>query len=277
MSKSNDLTIYYFGGSGGFFALYTLLLTKQYQCLFKDGSTDVFTTKDTHWNIKDVANWKDSEIWPDNAKTLMATFGSNKLYFICNPDPLFLSQPGSFIRTYEQLPGKKLLLYTDLETQWYLAKTKRAYWFQAGKELDGSGPQWKNREFMQEQLRFRYGNARQAGWPDCNTFEEFYQLPQHIQDVCINQHHFWEVLDYEKFDNSDYFPEGVEYKGDVIYKRAAEFMQGMDHIVKLQDIIKTKGKALFDPLGIQPTADAVKFMLQYLSLHTPEQRKHLTK
>jgi hypothetical protein len=277
MSKTNDVTIFYFGASGGFFALYMLLLSKQYQCVFNNGSTNAFDIKDSQWNITDVAKWKDSEIWPNNVETLHANFSVNKVYFVCNPDPLFLTGPGPAPNGYTRLPGKKLLLYTDLETQWYLAKTKRAYWFQDGRELNGSGPIWKNPEFMQKQLQYRYSNARLPGWPDCNTFEEFYRLPQEIQNECREHHHLWEVLDYEKFDNNDYFPTGVEYQGNMIYKRAAEFMDGMDVVVKLQDIIRTKGRALYDPLGLAPSADAIKFIIQYLSLHTPEQRKYLTK
>lgn len=277
MPKSNDVTIFYFGASGGFFALYMLLLTKQYQCCFKNGDTDVFKVKESQWNVNDVSKWKYTEIWPDNVKTLTSTFTANKVFFVCNPDPIFLSQPGEFIRTYEDFPGKKILLYTDLQTQWHLAKTKRAYWFQPGRELDGSGPQWKTDEFMQEQFRYRYDNAKLPSWPECPTVEQFYSLPKDIQDKCIIDNHFWELLDYKKFDDPAYCPIGVEHNGETIYKRAADFMTGMDVIVKLQDIINTKGRALLDPLGVQSTPDTVKFVIQYLSLHTPDQRMHLTK
>jgi hypothetical protein len=275
MKKHPDITIFYFGASGGFFLLYMLLLTKQYRCVFKDGSVDAFSNRLTHWNISDVSKWKDTEIWPDNGKTLVAKFDTHKVYFVCNPDPLFLTKPGIHDGQFEKLPSTKILLYTDLATQWNLAKTKRAYWFQQGRDLDGSGPVWQTDEFMEGQFRIRYDNVKQPEWPDCATSADFYSLPKHIQDTCINDHHFWEVLDYAKFDSPDYKPRGVEYNNEIVYKRAVDFMSQVDIVVKLQDVIKTKGSVLFDQLGITSSAEIAKFLVQYLSLHTVEQRGYL--
>jgi hypothetical protein len=276
MLDNEDLTIYYFGGSGGFFLLYMLLLTKQYQCIFEDGTADAFSQKSLHWNISDVSKWKNSEKWPSNIKTLGSTFSTRKIYFVCNPDPICVlptANNKNNLRT--EFPSNKILLYTDLKTQWYMAKTKRAYWFQQGWSLDGSGSVWKTPEFINEQFCLKYKKVKHSDWPDCSHMKDFYNLPVSVQEYCIKEYNFWELLDYDKFDNSDYFPPGVVYNNSLVYKRAVDFMDKVDIVVKLQDVISTKGLELFNQIGVSTTADVSKFLLQYLSLHTIEQRNYL--
>ena len=41
-----------------------------------------------------------------------------------------------------------------------------------------------------EAWRRSYENIRDASWPPCDTPEDFASLPLHIQQECINQHHF---------------------------------------------------------------------------------------
>lgn len=41
-----------------------------------------------------------------------------------------------------------------------------------------------------EAWRRSYENIRDASWPACDTPEDFASLPLHIQQECVNQHHF---------------------------------------------------------------------------------------
>jgi hypothetical protein len=274
MQKPDDVTICYFGGSGGFFCLYLLLLSNQYQCCFENGSADAHVTKVTQWDIQNVSNWKDNEIWPNNSNTKAESFDVSKVFFLCNPLQL-TQKPGVQDDVLSKCPGKKILLYTDLETQWHLTKTKRAYWFQKGQQLNGQGPSWQTAEYREEQVLIWYNNIRQDSWPQISKADDFYNLPQEIQDICITDYSMWEVLDIGKFDNDDYRPRGVEFRGDIVYKKVVDIMPKMDIVVKLQDLIKTQGRVLFDQLGIETNKDTQKFIIQYLSLHTVEQRKFL--
>jgi len=78
------------------------------------------------WNIKRINDWKQSEIGPDNAITLAEPRPPRpyKVFFSC-------MGPGS--RAWPDLPGKKVLLYTDIESQIRLAGAKNAIWFCDGK------------------------------------------------------------------------------------------------------------------------------------------------
>ena len=272
--QPDDVTICYFGGSGGFFCLYLLLLSGQYKCCFENGTINVHQTKSTQWNIPNVSAWKDNEIWPNNGGTRSTSFDVSKVFFLCNPIPI-TQKPGPQDNILANYPGKKILLYTDLATQWHLTKTKRAYWFQPGQQLNGRGTNWQTPEYREEQVLIWYNNIKQANWPLITKADDFYTLPQSIQDECIAEHSMWEVLDIGKFDNEDYQPPGVIYNGDLVYKKVVDVMPKMDIVVKLQDLIKTQGRVLFDQLGITTNIEVQKFIIQYLSLHTVEQRKFL--
>ena len=273
-STPTDVTICYYGGSGGFFCLYLLLLSNQYKCFFEDGTHSAYETKSAHWDIKEVAQWKSGEIWPDNHQTARANFEVNKVFFLCNPLPI-THVPGEQVNMVAKFAGKKILLYTDLATQWHLAKTKRAYWFQLGKQHNGKGTNWHTPEYQQEQIQIQYNNIKKPEWPTVTTLADFNALPQAIKDVCILEHSMWEVVDIGKFDEPGYFPPGVEYKGDLVYKKVVDVIPQMDIVIKLQDLIKTQGRILFDQLGISSNAETQKFLIYYLSLHNAEQLKFL--
>ena len=72
-----------------------------------------------HW-------WKSTECWPDNAitKNTKCHGRSWKIYFTCNNTSQWLD-----------LPGTKILLYTDLQTQIRLSGYKKAWYFIPSLEL----------------------------------------------------------------------------------------------------------------------------------------------
>jgi hypothetical protein len=69
------------------------------------------------WNI-DPNWWKSTEVWPDNENTLMSKCVDRpyRIFFTCADVNQWLS-----------LPGKKIVLFTDVETQLRLAMYKKAW------------------------------------------------------------------------------------------------------------------------------------------------------
>lgn len=242
-----DISLNYFGGSGGFYALWHILLGTKYRCEFFDTHTledinkkyNVLRGSDwpeklndaseeivdadlwpavkmlkeakfwevkpddlciyaNHWNIEKKQEWKKTEIWPDNATT--ASLKCDKVFFTCNP-------------TLEDWESNKnnfrILLYTDIELQWLLAKNKRAWAF-------ASNP----------------------------TRDEKDRVPSV---------HFF---------NCQVFHRIPEYKEGNLY-------------VRLQDIVKTNGGAILEPLGYSVTQRNIDHNTMWLNLHDEEERKLL--
>lgn len=124
---SNDINLIYWGGSGGFYLLYQLLLTQQCVCSFENGAiSDEINLQDAirkQFSFKDHKDWKKNENWPDNQTTKNLTTNKRKIYFYCN---LFTGFEPS---------ASNVLLYTDAVSQLRLQKLKGAYhWFR--KEVD---------------------------------------------------------------------------------------------------------------------------------------------
>jgi len=111
ISKNNDLSIFYYGGSGGFYLLHQLLYTGNFFCVFDDDWQEQFKNIDTR-------NWKGTESWPDNKKTLITDTKLRKIYFTCN-------NPDS--KRWVDFPGNKVILYTDLKSHMRLVLFKKAF------------------------------------------------------------------------------------------------------------------------------------------------------
>jgi hypothetical protein len=111
----SDVSVLYFGGSGGFFLLHLLMLSKKFFCSPLEDFESVFHKQ---WTIQDPARWKSSETWPNNAATAGAQTNLRKLFLHCNGGP-----------GWDQHSGSKVLLYTDIETQLAMAEYKKAWCF----------------------------------------------------------------------------------------------------------------------------------------------------
>lgn len=75
------------------------------------------TVYDHNWNIN-TDYWKSTEIWPNNAGTLNSNCVDRpyRIFFTCND-----------VDSWQNWPGKKLVLYTDVRTQTRLAIYKKAW------------------------------------------------------------------------------------------------------------------------------------------------------
>lgn len=254
---SYDVNLFYSGGSGGFFCLHLLLLTGRFQCVFEGDEQDFEKIFQSQWAINSEL-WKSTETKPDNPKTLLADF-PNKIYRVC-----------SNIDEWKKYPGKKILLYTDIDTQWFLAKTKNANWFVDEYNI-------VNR--FNSEFKTTYNNVKSDVWPECNSIEDFKKLPNDIKHECIELFGFDQYWDFNKPDTiySLLSARSKKYKEDYVYHSLVDedmFSQA-EIIIKLQDLIKFKGETLFNQLGISGNDKTRKFVEQWLSLHTAEQLSYL--
>jgi hypothetical protein len=116
---TQDVSILYQGGSGGFVLYYYLLLTGQFQHSIEE----TWQLIDQQFPAELACNhrdWKRFEIWPNNQE--LKTTTGRKLFLVCNPIW------GDFNR---DIPTDtyKIFLYTSLYLQLRMAWEKKAWWF----------------------------------------------------------------------------------------------------------------------------------------------------
>lgn len=153
----------------------------------------------SQWDVsKDRSRWKETEKWPNNKWTQKSNF-PNKLFFHHNP-------------TVEDIRAdcnKKILLYTDIETQTMLAKNKNA-WVYSG--------------LSREEMELKG------------------------------------IKQTTKFNNIE-----VYYKVDEIAKYT-------DYQIRLQDVVSTQGQALLDVFDSTINESNIYHNNMWLNLHTNEEK-----
>jgi hypothetical protein len=122
--KNQDLNLFYIGGHGGFFFLHLLILSGKYACKFYPDSGDAEYV-DWFNNFKQTIyskqwapsnEWKQNESFPDNRSTLTSeNYSKPRIVYTCN-----------WFGEWSILPGKKVIIYTDLETELRLSWHKKA-------------------------------------------------------------------------------------------------------------------------------------------------------
>ena len=93
-----DLSLFYFGGSGGFLLLHLLLMSGKFYAAGVD-----INNLEQQWDILDPAKWKDNEVWPDNAATTSSVTDKTKLYFNCNDYTNWLNNTQTRVMLYVDL------------------------------------------------------------------------------------------------------------------------------------------------------------------------------
>jgi len=240
-----DISLNYFGGSGGFYALWHILLGTNYRCVF-----DIVTSEDINkkYNVLRGSDWPeklndaseenvDADLWPAVKMLKEAKIWELKPDNLCvytnhwniekkqewkkteiwpdNETTASLKCDKVFFYcnpTLEDWEANKnnfrIFLYTDIELQWLLAKNKRA-------------------------------------WAFVNPTRDFNKMANHV-----------------KFLNSNVYYQIPEYKEGDLY-------------IKLQDIVKTNGGAILEPLGHSVTQRNIDHNTMWLNLHNEEERKLL--
>jgi hypothetical protein len=117
----DDINVIYWGGSGGFYLLFQLLLTKQFVCQFDNGQTsddvDLNQLIKDQFTFSSYENWKKNEKLPFNELTKKILTSKRKVYFHCNEYKDF------------DKSNKNIFLYTDSRSQIRLASLKNAYYW----------------------------------------------------------------------------------------------------------------------------------------------------
>lgn len=57
-----------------------------------------------------------------------------------------------------------------------------------------------------EKFKIFYNNVKDKNWPDCRTFADFYNLPEHIQTECVTLHDFFDYVN-----NNNYYKNIYQY------------------------------------------------------------------
>lgn len=255
---TNDIGIFYYGGSGGFFALHLVLLSDVYKCIFEGQEQDFETIFERQWNITVQASWKKQETWPNNSLTRSSSF-LNKIFFYCNPTH----------DDFYNFDGKKIVIYTDFDTQIALCKAKHAGMFVKEDVINKS---------LERSFAAFYSAVRDQSWPDCPTVSDFYLLSQDIQDECIDVHGGLSCVDYNE--QEKIFKQQMSLSlsdGTAVDKNLLTTIDinDADHAVMLQHLIATSGKVLYDKLNLVYNKRCKQFTDHYLSLHTAEQQQLL--
>lgn len=110
-ATQKDMSLFYYGGSGGFLLLHLLLMSGK----FYAGGINI-DKLEQQWNITDPRDWKSQETWPKNLETEKSVTSKTKLYFNCN-------NPDQWINKDQT----RVLIYVDLDMQLKLSQYKNAW------------------------------------------------------------------------------------------------------------------------------------------------------
>lgn len=123
---TQDVSILYQGGSGGFALFYYLLLSNRFHTGLP--SRNWQSMIDVQFNAKlktEPTQWKVNEFWPDNMACQQSQ-SRPRLYLVCNPlwDKSIARQNIAIARN-----SYRIMLVTDFHTQLRMCWEKKAYWF----------------------------------------------------------------------------------------------------------------------------------------------------
>lgn len=267
-----DIHIYYLGASGGHICSHLLLQSGSHFCDYsefplatsKQEFREVFDiVKHAQWDIADNKLWKKNEFWPINESTASRSIdGMHRLYLSCSGD----------LSIDLSIPATRVLIYTDFETQMSLAMYKRANIHFLHDDLEKSSYAeiqkiWKN----------VYADLAGDEWPKTCFLEDINTLPENVLAELRNVKACDPFIKWTEHHNStqalhEYYFEFFTGKiGDtVVRKEVCENINDYDYSFKLQDIIKSKGKALVEPLGLMWTDEHAALVNHWLSKHPKE-------
>lgn len=249
-----DVALYYFGGSGGFFALWHLILGTDYQCNF--------STYGTSESIEEKYNTIKGADWPK--KLVDATQD--------NVDTEFWDKV-KFLQEMHILKDTK-----------YLSEIYNANWNIKQKEL------WKSSEVVPDNnLTAKLYNKKLYMY--CNP-DDYEVCPWDKHKDCFRVVLYTDIdtqlllsknkrawVYRERPDREDPLirkvaAESVNFKGDSVHYKIDTLKNG-NLYVKLQDIVKTQGGAILEPLGFSVTDKNRQHNEFWLSLHNEEEKSSL--
>jgi len=219
----------YSGGSGGFLLLHLLLLTDKFYTAFtRNIPLDQIIQE--HWNIKSLDQWKNTEIWPDIQITLDARVNVDKIYLTCNPFEV------NYNTVLKELVYKKIVIYTDYQSQLLLARCKKA-------NIPFFGHPGQNLKYIRfkkvlNHWKDHYANIKDPSWPKCLSVRHIDRLPENIQKELLADPFTKYFLNFKYQDPSAYF------NNELVHEPMIPYLKSADVVVKLQDLVNSNGKIL---------------------------------
>jgi len=277
--KTKDIHLSYAGGSGGFICTHTILQSQQHFSVFKEIKPPVTKEefleqfdqiKKRQWHITDNLQWKTTEVWPDNKSTSQHhVAGLNRLYMTCNSF--------SFNNVQLEQSSINVIIFTDIESQIELSQYKNCGLFYNNKQnlKDFISP------IINHAWQISYNQVKDIAWPTIQLCD-IGMLPKNIQQELLTLDQGFDIFfDYDQHKNyyliykqiatrhmsATYKINDTEINVDA---RIFNFFSTGDHIVKLQDVIRSKGRYLTDLLELPWNTGHADLIDNWVKLHPPE-------
>lgn len=247
----------YRGASGGFLLLHFLLLSEQYYTDIFDNITfsDVIAQQ---WNMSDHNDWKTTEFWPSNFKSINGASVQDKVTFSCNP-------------TVEEFFQKKELIGNIAE--WY-SNIKDSQW-----------PAVTSASDLNNLPEYIYDEVSTT--LDCKNTLQY--LKDHVDTKCV-----WLYTDFDSQNELAYYKKAYFYCADPtrekiqhfehftatwnginVDKNAVYFLNHSNIQIKLQDLVNSPDRLIDHGLIDQVNQNQHKLLTHWKSLHPPELLKKI--
>jgi len=246
----NDITLGYSPACGGFLLFHLLLLSQQYHAEFVK-PVDIPTAIANQWNIKNHTEWKHTEYWPDNNKTSVCDNSANKIYFYCNPS----------LEEFTQRSTRKIMLYSDINSQLALAQYKNAHWYYDQTQFG------LNRNFI-ALWNSHYSAVKAPGWPRCISPRHIDTLPQSIQQELLLDPYTQSFVGCNSWQDYIVASDTTTYQKTLVLNHTVDLINAANECVSLQELVNSRGSVLVDK-NLIPTVNTAQTNLieHWLQLH----------
>lgn len=237
-----NIALYYFGGSGGFYALWHILLGTKYRCEFYDEN---FILK--HYNtVKGMT-------WPTSLP---------KKYTELSKDILKEIDSMNMLDFYQRYYIKDKTLSEIYKIHWNIDNLKN----------------WKKTEIWPVNEQTSLSNYDNKLFFYCNPkIEDF--IP-HKNDFRILLYTDWTTHKQLAYFKKAYMKDLSNHKTITYNKQQVDYklenFLSADLVIKLQDIVRTSGQSLLDPLNYKIKQDNLDHNNFWLSLHNDYLKNLLT-
>lgn len=244
-TMDNDIYLGYRGGSGGFILLHLLLCSGDFYVNFGNERSfdDVI---DSQWQISTPSAWKNTEVWPDNEKTIWAPNILPRIYFFCNPtaDAYFKQSQHKILTAYQRV---KDLSWPEIQD------------FEA----------YKNLPFhIREECEIQHKLA---------PLIRYYARPKKFVWIYTDIHSQNELAFYKKcywYYGKSTMPKieshaFASYRNQQVDMSALPFLEQCDTVLRLQDIILDPEILVHKGLIKSVNQQQEKLISKWLSLHPP--------
>lgn len=250
--STKDVTVAYTGASGGHLLFHLLLLSGRYHCEFFKQGVDIQAALSNQWKIEDHKQWKSTEHWPNNTRTRSCQTPLDRIYLYCNPLPL---------EKFTEYPSRRIVLYTDIDSQFLLASYKNALWFYSSTNFS------RNRGLLRQWNKF-YNAIKDPQWPKCNSYRHIDQLPWLVQQEVLAHPLTSKYIGCKNWKDFLFKSQTKEFNGIKVYEDVPDLVCLADDHILLQDLINTQAEILVDKNLIHSVTDAHRQLIKHwLQLH----------